>query len=105
MGRIVIAAYKPKAGQHEALAELMREHLTILRSQDLVTERESIMMQAEDGTILEVFEWRSAEAIASAHENPAVLAMWEKYAAACDYIPVGQVPEADILFSDYTPFA
>ena len=29
-------------------------------------------MRAADGTIVEVFEWRSAEAIQQAHNNPAV---------------------------------
>jgi len=103
MGRIVIAAYRPKPGKEEELAALMETHLPILRSEDLVTDRESIIMQAEDGTILEVFEWRSREAIAAAHENPVVLEMWGKYAEACDYIPAGEVVEIGALFSEFTP--
>lgn len=103
MGRIVIAAYRPKPGKEEALAALMETHLPILRSQDLVTDRESIIMQAADGTILEVFEWRSREAIEAAHEHPAVLEMWGKYAEACDYIPAGEVEEIGALFSEFTP--
>ena len=57
MGRIVIAAYRPKPGKEGELKALMATHLSTLRSQDLVTERESVMMEAADGTILEVFEW------------------------------------------------
>jgi hypothetical protein len=104
MGRIVIACYKPKPGQQESLRALARDHLSILRSQGLVTDRDSIMMEAGDGTIIEVFEWKSKEAIEAAHSNPVVLKMWERYAAVCDYVPVGTVPEAAQMFSEFTPF-
>jgi hypothetical protein len=29
--------------------------------------------------------------------------MWQRYAGVCDYIPIGQVPEAAELFSEFTP--
>jgi hypothetical protein len=58
-------------------------------------------MQAADGTIVEVFEWRSPEAIEDAHRNPAVQALWAEFEAACDYIPVAAVPEAQQLFSEF----
>ena len=103
MGRIVIACYRPKPGKQDELRALMQEHLPILRSQGLVTDRDSIMMEAKDGTIIEVFEWKSQQAIEAAHSNPVVLKMWERYAAVCDYIPVGQVEEAKQLFSEFTP--
>jgi quinol monooxygenase YgiN len=103
-GIIAIAAYRPKPGKSEALRQLMREHLPTLHRLGLVTDRASIMMESKDGTIVEVFEWRSKSAIEQAHTNPAVLEMWGKYAEACDYIPVGQVPEAADLFSSFTPF-
>ena len=103
MGIIVIAGYKPKPGKGGALKELMKTHLPRLKAENLVTGRESIMMEAADGTILEVFEWLSAEAIQSAHTNPAVLEMWGEYAEVCDYVPVGSLPEADNLFSSFKP--
>lgn len=102
--RIVIACYKPKPGKTDGLRELMREHLPTLKNQGLVTDRASIMMEAKDGTIIEVFEWKSQAAIDQAHTNPAVLEMWGKYAEVCDYIPVAQVPEASDLFSGFQPF-
>jgi len=102
--QISIVAYKPKPGKAEILKQLMREHHAVLKGQGLVTDRASIMMEAKDGTIIEVFEWRSQEAIQIAHSNPAVMAMWEKYDGACDYIPVGQVEEAAGLFSGFKPF-
>ena len=103
MGRIVIATYRPKQGQSAALKELMKTHVAILRSQDLVTERTPILMEAADGTIIEVFEWQSKEAIESAHSNPAVLEMWAAYAKVCEYIPVGEVSETGEIFAEFTP--
>ena len=102
--RIVIVGYKPKAGRAEDLHQLMREHLSTLKSQNLVTDRAPIMMKAEDGTIIEVFEWKSKAAIEEAHSNPVVLKMWGKYSEVCEYIPVGQVEEISKLFSQFTPF-
>lgn len=103
--RIVIACYRPKPGKEQALHQLMKEHLPTLKGQGLVTGRASIMMEAKDGTIIEVFEWKSQAAIDQAHTNPAVLEMWGKYAEVCDYIPVAQVEETTQLFSGFVPFA
>lgn len=105
MGRVVIVCYRPKAGQADALVELMRTHVSILRDEHLVTARAPITMQASDGTVVEVFEWVSAEAIASAHGNPRVQAMWGRFAGVCDYVPIAEVPEAAKLFSDFSPLA
>ncbi len=102
--RIVIVAYKPKVGKEQALHQLMREHLSILKSQGLVTDRASILMEAKDGTIIEVFEWKSQAAIEQAHTNPEVLKLWASYAEVCDYVPVAQVEEAANLFSSFKPF-
>ena len=103
MGRIVIACYQPKPGKAAALRALAKEHVSILRSAGLVTERIPIVMEAADGTIVEVFEWQSPEAIQSAHTHPVVQRLWERYAAVCDYVPIGAVPEASKLFSEFTP--
>jgi hypothetical protein len=103
MGRIVISCYRPKSGQQEELRKMMLGHVTTLRSIGLVTNRVPIMMEAKDGTFVEVFEWASPEAIEAAHSHPAVLQMWEEYGKVCDYIPISQVAEASQLFSEFTP--
>lgn len=103
MGRIVIACYRPKPGQQEALRSLVATHVATLRSIGLVTDRPSIAMEARDGTLVEVFEWTSPEAIQAAHTHPTVLAMWEEYGRVCEYVPIAQVEEASSLFSEFTP--
>lgn len=103
MGRIVIACYRPKPGRKEELVQLTRRHVHRLRAEGLVTDREPIAMEAEDGTIVEVFEWKSKEAIESAHSNAVVQEMWQEYAEVCDYVPVGEIDEAGRMFSEFSP--
>jgi hypothetical protein len=84
---------------------LVRGHVERLRAIDLVTGREPITMEAGDGTIVEVFEWASADAIRTAHGHPAVLELWEEFGRVCDYVPIGEVAEASQMFSEFSPSA
>ena len=102
MGVTVIVGYKPKPGKEAALKELMKTHLPRLKEQGLVRDKVSYIMEAGDGTIVEVFEWLSDEAIQKAHTDPEVQKMWAEYAAVCDYVPVGTLAEAANLFSSFT---
>lgn len=102
-GVMVIVAYRPKAGKAAALLRLARVHVDVLRGEGLATRRPAAAMRAADGTLLEVFEWRSAAAMAAAHSNPAVLRMWKKYAQVCDYVPVAHVAETASLFASFAP--
>jgi quinol monooxygenase YgiN len=101
MGRIVIVAYKPKPGKAGALKELTKTHHPRLKAEGLVTDREATIMEAADGTIVEVFEWQSAEAIRQAHANPAVHQLWAEYAEVCDYVNLGSLAEAGNIFADF----
>jgi quinol monooxygenase YgiN len=103
MSVMVIACYRPKPGKEEVLLELMKIHLPTLRDEGLVGDGPSLCGRAKDGTIIEVFTWKSQAAIDAAHENPVVGAMWERYAKVCDFTPVGEVEEAKQLFSPLTP--
>lgn len=100
MGVIAIVGYRPKKGKEDHLKELMKTHVPILREQGLATNRASIVASAGDGTIVEVFEWNSKEAIESAHTNPAVLEMWSEYSEVCDYTPVAELPESADMFME-----
>ena len=101
MGQIVIACYRPKRGRDAQLLRLMAEHVPILRSVGLATDRASIMGRAKDGTIVEVFEWVSPEAIQRAHEDPTVLAMWGRYEEVCDYVRLTDLAESAELFAGF----
>jgi hypothetical protein len=103
MEQIVIACYRPKPGKVEALKALMKTHLPRLKAEGLVTDRRSIIMEAADGTIIEVFEWLSAAAIQNAHTNPQVLKMWGEYAEVCDYVSLDSLAEASYMFAAFKP--
>lgn len=101
MGRFVIAAFKPKPGREAQLMDVVRRHVGVLRSQGLVTDTPSHVMRAADGTVIEVFEWRSAEAVEQAHENATVRALWAEFDAACDYVPLKGLAECEHPFAEF----
>jgi hypothetical protein len=98
---IVIVAYKPKLGKEAELLQLTREHVPLLRAEGLATGHPVTACQAKDGTIVEVFEW-VAGGTERAHTNPAVLKLWERYAAACDYVPLATLSESSTQFASFT---
>ena len=103
MGVVVISAYRPRPGMADGLLEEMRTHLPILREQGLVTDRESIVMRAKDGTIIEVFEWESPQAIQAAHDNEAVKEMWSRYEKVCEYATLKDLEECQGMFASFEP--
>jgi quinol monooxygenase YgiN len=102
-GIIVVVAYRPKPGREQELLEIVRSRVPTLRKEGLVTDRVPVIMRAKDGTIIEVSEWKSHEAIEEAHKNPRVLAMWDKFFAVCDCVPLKTVPEAETMFAGFEP--
>jgi hypothetical protein len=99
---IVLVAYKPKPGKEADLLQLTREHVPLLRAEGLATGHPITACQAKDGTIVEVFEWAEG-AVQRAHTNPVVMKLWERYAAACDIVPLTSLPEASTMFASFTP--
>jgi hypothetical protein len=99
---VVIVAYKPKPGKEADLLQLTREHVPLLRAEGLATDHPVTACQAKDGTIVEVFEW-VAGGIERAHTNLVVMKLWERYAAACDYIPLATLAESSTQFASFTP--
>jgi hypothetical protein len=99
---IVIVAYRPKSGKEADLLQLTREHVPLLRAEGLATDHPVTVCQAKDGTVVEVFEW-VAGGVERAHSNPAVLKLWERYAAACDIVPLVSLPEASNIFASFIP--
>jgi quinol monooxygenase YgiN len=102
-GIVVIVAYRPKPEKEHALLELVQKRVPTLRQEGLVTDRAPIIMRAREGTIVEVSEWKSEEAIDAAHKNPNVLAMWKKFFEICDCVPLKKLEEADETFAGFEP--
>lgn len=96
-----IVAYRPKPGREAELLELVRARVPTLREEGLVTERVPVILRARNGTIIEVSEWKSREAIEAAHQNPTVLAMWSQFFEVCDCVPLNTLAEAKEMFAGF----
>jgi quinol monooxygenase YgiN len=101
LGICVIVAYRPKPGKEAELLEVVRSRVPTLRREDLVTDRAPIIMRAKDGTIIEVSEWKSREAIEAAHKNENVWALWNKFFELCDCVPLKTLAEAEEMFAGF----
>lgn len=101
MSRTVIAAFKPLPGKEEELIECLAVRLPLLRRLGLATDRANITMRAADGTILDVSEWVDDAAIATAHEAPEVLDLWQRFEACSDYRRLNSLSEAQHDFATF----
>ena len=102
-GICVIVAYRPKPGKETELLEVVRNRVPTLRKEGLVTDRAPVLMRAKDGTIIEVSEWKSREAIDAAHKNANVPALRNRFFAVCDCVPLKTLAEADEMFAGFAP--
>jgi predicted enzyme related to lactoylglutathione lyase len=103
MPLLVIAVYRPKRGKSNALLHLVREHVPTLRRQGLATQREVIAGKAADGSIVEIFEWASPEAVDRAHHDPIVQRLWKKFNTVSDSVSIGNLAEAAKPFPSFEP--
>ena len=101
MGRTVIVVFRPKRGKEHELEQLLKEHVPILREEQLVTDRKPYVMKSSEGVFVEVFEWKSKEAIQQAHTNMEVGKMWERFGQVCEYDAAVNVKEFHDLFSEF----
>lgn len=102
-GHISIACYKPLKGKEEGLLQAVKNHLPVLSKEGLVTDRKSIVMRSKNGTIVEVFEWKSTKAIETAHKNPAVGELWKVFNEVCTYEKLETLEEIKDMFAGFEP--
>jgi CDGSH-type Zn-finger protein len=101
MGVMVIASYRPKPGKAGELLALTRSHLPVLVKEGLAEAGLRLCGRAKDGTLVEVFVWKSAEAIEAAHKNPAVGALWRQFGQIAEFVMAKDLVEAGTLFSEF----
>lgn len=101
MGRITVAAFKPKPGMEAELLAVIADRLPLLRGLGLSTDRASVLMRAGDGVIIEISEWASEEAIAKAHQTPEVLALWDRFWACCEPVSLDSLEESRAPFGTF----
>ena len=101
---LVIALYRPKAGKEKKLDELVAKHFPTLKEYGLTSGREPFIGRSEDGTILEIFEWKDIASSKKAHDHPAVAKIWEAMAMVCEFGRLDQLPEAKNMFPHFSSF-
>lgn len=101
MGLFVIACFRPKPGKYEGLLTVLKKHMPILRKEDLITDMDAILMETKEGNIIEIFEWKSAEAIKAAHENPSVRTLWSEFEEVSEYISLNKLEENSEFFPNF----
>lgn len=101
-GKYTLNCYRPKEGHAAALDALVARHHAVLVAEGLATEQAAIVMKAGDGTVVELYQWSSREAVDAAHTNVALGVLWGEFAEISDFVPVGQLEEAQSIFSSFT---
>lgn len=101
MSHFVIACYSPKPGKEQELLSLVRRHVPNLQKLDMVTPRPPLVLRNRDGVIVELFEWRSADALEDAHLSPEVQEIWKQFDEVSDYKTLNHLPESKELFAQF----
>lgn len=100
-GEMVIAAYRPlDASRRKPLIELVRSHNTTLRVEGLITDRPAQLLEAQDGTLLEIFEWKPGAA-QRAHDHAAVQRLRKKMEEVAEFVPLISLQEAETTFPHF----
>ena len=100
---IVFALYKPHKNKENELKQLISNHMLILKSNHLITDRKPILVQSDDGTYIEIFEWKSNSAFDEAHQNLEVQKNWNAMGKVCDFKTLNSIEEAKEFFPHFKP--
>ncbi|HYD20926.1 MAG TPA: hypothetical protein VEB40_05575 [Flavipsychrobacter sp.] len=101
MKKLAFAMYKPREGKAEELMDILKIHIPTLKEYDLITDKEPFTVLSENGTVIEIFEWASQEAIDLAHEHPAIRTIWGKMGPICDFVSMKDLPESQNAFPSF----
>jgi hypothetical protein len=99
---LALSAYRPFAGKGAELEAFFGEELATLRLRGHVTERPVPVVRTDTGDYLVVLEWSSEHAVGDAHEDPEVLALWERKAQLAEYIAPSDLAGSNVPFARWT---
>ena len=102
-GVVVFAMYRPHEGKREALKALVEIHLPTLREYEMVTDRPTMLLEAGDGTFIEIFEWATAQSAEQVHQLPAISKIWEQMGVVAEFVRLSDLAEADQTFPHFAP--
>lgn len=91
--RVVISAWRPRPGMGRRLRAELRDHHAMLWSEGLATDRQPILAETADGSIIEIMEWASTAAIAQAAMNERVAEFVDRMAAVARPTALGALQQ------------
>jgi quinol monooxygenase YgiN len=100
---VFMGIYRPKPGKENELKKILKVHIPTLREEGLLTDRELLTLQAEDGTIIEIAEWKSNEAKVKAHQSEKVMSIWDQFFSVAEMTNLSTLPEAQKPFPTFKP--
>lgn len=100
-GLVVICSFQPKPGKQKELLDLLNDHVPTLRMLGFASGYPRSTLIAENGNVIEIFEWESEEASRKAHEHPEVQKIWNAIGAIAEAVPLSSMKEAQKPFASF----
>lgn len=105
MGRIFVMVYRPHRGKEQELIPILKSGYMLLRDRGYLTSRPPIMMQASNGCLLKIFEWKGKESMSSAEADLQVQEHWMRVSKVCDFEKPVNLEEFKQVFSEFEAIA
>jgi heme-degrading monooxygenase HmoA len=99
---LALSTYRPRPGKSGELVQFFAEELAALRRRGHVTKRRAPVVRTENDELLVVLEWSSEHAVADAHDDPEVLAVWKRKEQLAEYISPAELAGSDVPFARWT---
>jgi glutathione peroxidase-family protein len=94
--------YKATNEQNQMkLFAILKKHIPTLREYELIKDNPAYILQSEDGTIIETFEWKDEKAKMAAHEHPAIRTIWGEMEGICTFPALRDLPESKTRFPNF----
>jgi hypothetical protein len=98
----VMAVYRARDRCEEQLVGLLRRHYPTLNSLGLVANGGAILLRSpEEPVFVEIFEWKSQDAIRIAHESKEVQALWAGLGDIAANITLSDLKESGKTFAKF----
>ena len=85
----------------EKLIGILKRHVPTLREYGLIVDTPAYLLQSEDGTLIETFEWKNEKAMEVANEHPAIRIIWGEMEGICTFPSLQDLPESKNRFPSF----
>ena len=101
MSRIAIIVLKPNKGCYDRLKTFLKKSISTLQQLGIATHREQIVVESEDGTLIQIFEWASESSQGSAAEHAEVRDLWMEAERLSEFLKPCEVKEFNEKFPSF----